>query len=207
MNPNVKSLIAIIHTEVDSIRPKTLNNLRVDWERDLGVELTDGTWETVLGLVHNSSICARHGLIQCTIVHRIHYTNARLARIFPGTSDACNRCGQSPADLIQMFWTCPCLSDFWTDIFKNFGDISPPDPLTAQQFGAPPGTNAPLRLNGMSFTSLLARRLILLKRKHVLSPTYSRWIKDILHFIKLEKIRFFSLKDSLRNFEKTWTPF
>ena len=58
----------------------------------------------------------------------------------------------------------------------------------------------------MSFTSLLARRLILLKWKHVLPPTHFTWIRDVLAHIKLERMRF-SLKGSLRNFEKTWIPF
>ena len=137
--------------------------------------LTDGTWETVLGLVHTSSICAIHSLIQCKILHCIHYSNVRLARIFPGISDACHRCGQSPADLV---WTCPLLSEFWTDILKSFKDISgvdvPSDPLTAL-FSAPPGTNTPLYLYGiMSFTSLLARRLILIKWNYKSPPTHNR---------------------------------
>ena len=57
-----------------------------------------------------------------------------------------------------------------------------------------------------SFTFLLARRHILIKWKHVSPSTHNRWIKDVLHYIKIEKIRF-SLKGSLRSFEKTWTPF
>ena len=120
LDPNAKGLISNIHTEIDSVRPEPVATLKLAWERDLGLELTEVVWGRVLGLVHMSSICARHSLIQCKIVHRIHYTNARLARIFPGTSDACNRCKQSPADLIHMFWTCPHLSEFWTSIFTSF---------------------------------------------------------------------------------------
>ena len=82
----------------------------------------------------------------------------------------------------------------------------PSDPLTAL-FSAPPGTNTPLYLYGiMSFTSLLARRLILIKWNYESPPTHNRWIKDALHYIKLEKMRF-SLKGSLSSFKKTWTPF
>ena len=210
LDPNAKGLISNIHTEIDSVRPEPVATLKLAWERDLGLELTEVVWGRVLGLVHMSSICARHSLIQCKIVHRIHYTNARLARIFPGTSDACNRCKQSPADLIHMFWTCPHLSEFWTSIFTSFTEIAgvdiPPDPLTAL-FGVPCGNNTPLYLNRiMSFTSLLARRLILLKWKHVFPPTHFTWIRDVLAHIKLERMRF-SLKGSLRNFEKTWIPF
>ena len=55
----VQILISIIHTEIDSIKPGTLNNLKVAWEQDLGVEQPGTMWETVLGLVQTSSICAR----------------------------------------------------------------------------------------------------------------------------------------------------
>uniref|UniRef100_A0A667XM65 AIG1-type G domain-containing protein n=1 Tax=Myripristis murdjan TaxID=586833 RepID=A0A667XM65_9TELE len=42
-------------------------------------------------LVHSSSICTRHGLLQCKVIHKVHFTNARLAKIFPNQSDACKR--------------------------------------------------------------------------------------------------------------------
>lgn len=57
----------------------------------------------------------------------------------------------------------------------------------------------------ISFTTVLAGRLTLLKWRHVLLPTQSRWIKDVLHYNKREEIRF-SLKGLLRNFEKTLSP-
>lgn len=68
LGPSMKSLITIIHTEIDSIKPENLNYLKLAWEQDLWVELMDGTWEIVLGLVHTSSICARHSIIQCKIL-------------------------------------------------------------------------------------------------------------------------------------------
>ena len=40
----------------------------------------------------------------------------------------------------------------------------------------------------------------------MLPPTHFTWIRDVLAHIKLERMRF-SLKGSLRNFEKTWIPF
>lgn len=136
----------------------------------------------VLGLVHASSICARQSLS-----HRIHY------RIFPGTSDASNCREQTPADPVHMFWTCPCWSEFWTDIFKPFRDISGVDwfPLSPL-LGAPPRTRI------MFLTSPLMRRL--LKWNHVWPPRHSRWIKAILYYIKLEKM---SQEGSLRVSEKT----
>lgn len=85
-------------------------------------------------------------------------------------SGACNHCGQSSADLLHMFWTCSRICEN----FKCFKDISgvdiPLNPLTAL-FGAPPSTNTPVHLNRiMSFTSLPAKRLIVIEGKHI-TPT------------------------------------
>jgi len=35
--------------------------------------------------------------------------------------------------------------------------------------------------------------------------SYDRWIKEVLHNLKLERLRF-SLKGSLKRFDKTWNP-
>ena len=86
------------------------------------------------------------------------------------------------------------------------GEPIDPDPLTAL-FGIPslPNvTNSAQRI--IAFTTLLARRLILLNWIHPLPPSHNRWIHEILYCIKLEKIRF-SLNGSLEKFERTWQPF
>ena len=212
LNSNARGLVSVsvLYSENYSIRPETLHSLKAAWVEDLGPDMTDDMWAKVLELVHTSSICARHGLLQCKIVYRTHYTNARLAKIFPGRSDACNRCGHSPADLLHMLWACPRLSDYWSAIFKSLSDVSgvdiSPDPFTAL-FGASSVAGTPPHFDRViSFSTLLARRIILMKWKHALPPTHNKWITDVLYFLKLEKIRF-SLRGTSRNFEKTWLPF
>ena len=83
--------------------------------------------------------------------------------------------------------------------------LTHPYPLTAL-FGVPPTQNMPTTTQRViAFTTLLARRSILLKWKHVSPPTHDRWIQELLQCINLEKIRF-SLQGSLTLFHKTWTP-
>ncbi len=152
------------------------------------------------GLVDSSSICAKHWLLQLKILHRIHYTSARLAKMFSSVSDACNRCEQSPGTLMHMRWTCPRLSHYWTEIFKTLQDAydvtMEPNPTTAI-FGIPPELNKPI--------SLLAQRLILLKWRHV-TPTHTRWIMEVLQCIKLEKITF-ATNYPLKTFNMSWKTF
>ena len=106
-----------------------------------------------------------------------------------------------------MFWTCLRLTTFWSDVFQTLKhalntDLEP-SPLTAL-FGLPPIENLPVTTQRViAFTTLLARRAILLKWKHVSPPTHNSWIREILRCVQLEKLRF-SLKGSLTSFHKTW---
>ena len=101
-------------------------------ERPLGRRIWEAipeeVWAEILKRVHRSFICARNGLIQCKLVHRTYYTMAWLAKIYDCVSPACDRCWQSPAKLINMFWLCPSLHnywsldiDFWYPIRDNWG--------------------------------------------------------------------------------------
>lgn len=142
--------------------------------------------------------------MQCKIVHRIHFTKLRLSNIYKDVDPSCDRCSQTPANHTHMFWSCPSLQSYWTEIFKSLSDITgkniEPTPLTAL-FGVSP-TQAQLSVLEMdlvSFVTLLARRLILLRWKSSSPPSFSMWIKDVLGFVKLEKIRC-SMNGSAKNF-------
>ncbi len=87
VDPKRKKCISVLYNSLCSSTPQPFNLIRSAWENELSMELTDQQWTAALILVHTSSI--RHGLIQCKIMYRIHYTNAKLARIYPTVSDTC----------------------------------------------------------------------------------------------------------------------
>ncbi len=55
-------------------------------------------------------------------LYNVRWMNEWLAQIYPSVSDACNRCKQSPANLIHVLWGCPKLLEYWTKIFKTLKD-------------------------------------------------------------------------------------
>lgn len=149
------------------------------WENDLGEEMPDDQWKTVLDLVNTSSFCTRHILIQLKIVLRAHLIKARLAKIFPNIDSSCPRCHGKPADYMHMFWSCP---KFCPKIFSSYSkmfqkDICP-SPICAL-FGYIPETDSPIG-SVIAFTSLIARRLILLSWKEKTPPNFMRWIRWII---------------------------
>ena len=206
-----KGAISQIYDDICCLRPESLNSIKACWEGDLGEEITEEVWDEILRRVHGSSICARHGLIQCKLLHRIYYTKARLARIYDNVSPDCDRCQQSPADLIHTFWLCPSIYNYWTEVFRSISGIVgqrvEPTPLGAL-FGVFPSLPSLSKLESdvLAFVTLLARRLILINWKSPTSPSHTHWIRDILHCLKLEKIRF-SLNGTSKRFEKAWGPF
>lgn len=128
--------------------------------------------------VNSSSICARHRLIQCKVVHRAHWSKSRLARITPSIDPECNRCHSGTATLFHMFCSCPSLLSFWRQIFLSLSAITTVDiPLCPiiGLFGVllPDHTLPSHFVDFVAFLTLLARRLILLNWKSPHPPSHT----------------------------------
>lgn len=127
----------------------------------MGVVLTGEQWRKALEGVHTTSICARHGIVQLKVLHRLHFSNVKLSKMFPDIDSTCDRCGLSPASLAHPFWHCANLYTYWSSIFKM---VIQPDHVIAI-FGVVGEDNNNLsgsKLKIIQFVTLLAGRLILL---------------------------------------------
>lgn len=82
INPCQRGLYnAKLYNAIFSFQSISVDSLRIIWSQDIGREMDEETWAEVLNRVHSSSICARHGGIQCKVVHRAHWSKSRLVRI------------------------------------------------------------------------------------------------------------------------------
>jgi hypothetical protein len=168
-----------------------IRTFRSAWQADLNVKFKDVEWSNVLLRIHSSSICARHGLIQFKVAHRLHLSKAKLSKMYPSSDNSCNTCKNSPATLAHMFWPCPKVVNYWSPIFESISKILKrpiaPNPLTAV-FGIQfEGDNLfRAQSNCIAFVTLIARRLILLNWKQATPPSFKHWIRDTLQFLKLE---------------------
>ncbi len=106
----------------------SVDSLRTSWSSVLNIEIDQDTWTgIILDRVHSSSICVCHCLIQCKVVHRVHWSKCKLARIDPSIDPECDRCHLGLATLTRMFWTCPALSSFWGSVFYSLSAITSVD--------------------------------------------------------------------------------
>lgn len=210
-DPTQKGIISFMYNIILNSAMPSIEKTRCTWEQDLGVPIPASTWEGCLDWIHTSSLCLRHNLIQFKILHRLHFSRERLAHIYPNTDPHCLRCHQGLATLGHMFWSCPSLTSFWTQIFDAFthmcGSHIPLDPVTAV-FGVI-GDHVKISTSqtyAIAFGSLLARRLILRQWKSANSPSFLCWVKEVLASLPLEKLRYSRGRSSSR-FHKTWSPF
>lgn len=209
--PTLRGIISTLYSRISQVQCSSYLSLKGDWGSDIGDDITEELWQSILQRVHTSSICARHGLMQCKIIHRTHWTRQKMSKFFPDVSSTCNRCKLMPATHAHMFWSCVELEEFWSLIFRTISDcldkLITPCPSIAI-FGVPPDTIVLSKAEAdcVAFATLLARRLILFKWKEAHPPTFTHWIRDILYFLKLEKIKH-SMRGSTKTFSELWNPF
>ncbi|KAE8287269.1 hypothetical protein D5F01_LYC15241 [Larimichthys crocea] len=83
LDPAQKRSISVIYNSIDSLNPEQTTRLKQTWEQEIGVPVSDDQWDQILKLVHTSSICARHSLLQCKVLFRVHYTNVLIGEDLP----------------------------------------------------------------------------------------------------------------------------
>lgn len=92
INARKKGVIKEIYGLLLEIHTPSLSIIKAHWEKDLAIHLSDDLWDSMLKRVHSSSICARHGLLQFKVLHRLHISKEKLAKFYPDSDPMCNRC-------------------------------------------------------------------------------------------------------------------
>uniref|UniRef100_A0A671WYB0 Reverse transcriptase domain-containing protein n=1 Tax=Sparus aurata TaxID=8175 RepID=A0A671WYB0_SPAAU len=205
------SLISRIYSSIQLYDDRLITNTKETWERELGLIFDEHWWESALQVIHKTSICARLTLMQFKVVFRCHYSKTRLAQIFPNTADVCDRCEGSPCNLTHMFFSCPALSNFWQIYFNTMSKVFSKTFHTSPHigiFGLPEEYTqySTKELEVIAFTSLIAKRHLLLNWKSTTAPSSTQWIKEAMSFLKVEKIRY-SRRGNLKKFYNKWQSF
>ncbi len=114
--------MARLHDFMASLKNITLAKIRADWTVELGEDMDEDNWNRALQRVNDSTSCVQLGVIQFKVLHRAHFSNVRLDKLFPNSDASCDRCRNTPANLTHMFWSCPALTTYWSMIFKSMSD-------------------------------------------------------------------------------------
>lgn len=94
-----------------------------NWEAELDETFPDECWDGAIDMINTSTSCAKLGLIQFKIFHRLHYCKLKLPKIYPNVDDKCDRCALTPANHNHMFWSCSKPAQYWTKIFEILSEV------------------------------------------------------------------------------------
>ena len=117
-------VISNIYHQIQTLSSTSLNSVKALWEEDLGEGISAELWGDILKCVHTSSVCARHGLIQCKVVHHTHWTKVRVFKIYDNIDPSCEKCHQTPANHVHMSWSCTCLHSYLTAAFNTVTEVT-----------------------------------------------------------------------------------
>uniref|UniRef100_A0A672IAP0 Reverse transcriptase domain-containing protein n=1 Tax=Salarias fasciatus TaxID=181472 RepID=A0A672IAP0_SALFA len=206
----VMNTFSKVYNVINSHNVQPMAQTRRKWEEELETAISEDEWQSAINNIYSSSICLRHRVIQFKILHRLHWSKVRLAKIKRDIDPTCDRCETDPATLSHMFWSCSKLLSFWQCIFKFLSDALKvniePEPIIAI-FGInlqSSNLNKKCKVV-VAFATLIARRLILLNWKEKRAPPFKLWFIELLHHLTLEKIRY-SIRGSASKFFCIWQP-
>lgn len=211
MAPDSKKLISRLVDLFAAHDHVSTQYLKEAWEKDLGVTISDERWVNSLRVIHSCSINSRLQLIQFKVTHRLHYSCTKLHSFYPSVSPLCPKCKTSEGTLGHLFWACPKLYTFWSDIFNCLSEIHgydiPPDPYTAILGGARylPSLTL-LQQRTVQFGMVIAKRNILVLWKSEDVPSFKTWLAEVTSLLHLERIRYAESLSS-ETFDKMWEPF
>ncbi len=66
----------------DSRAPST-QYLKMSWEKDLGIDISEDTWINALQGIRSCSVNSNFQLIQYKVVHRLHYSRTNVHSTYP----------------------------------------------------------------------------------------------------------------------------
>lgn len=119
-----RHLISIIYSILlDEHEPKS-NLACTQWEKDLSINLSEEEWGTIYANIHKGSINVTAQENGFKIFSRWYKTPLFLHRINPKIPSTCWRCSKEVGSLLHIWWECPLIIKFWTDIYRYIAQIT-----------------------------------------------------------------------------------
>lgn len=108
---DLPKVLLVMYKELFKRSPVALTKCRECWEGEVP-DIEEEEWDDMWDQPFKHLVSARDRLIHFKFLHRIDFTPARLAVIYPSVSSECWRYGFSPADAKHIFWECPQIKTF-----------------------------------------------------------------------------------------------
>lgn len=112
-----KALSALYGTLLNTDSPK-MDRLWRLWKRDIPT-LEREDWDKCLESGPRLVVAAGDKLTQIKFLHRVYFTPVRLSKMYSDRDPHCSRCRMHLGTFMHMFWECPALTKFWSEIYEQ----------------------------------------------------------------------------------------
>lgn len=83
-------------------------------------------WDDAWDFPFQSLVSIHDRLVQFKIVQRAYFTPHRLLVMNSEDSSECWRCGTSPGDFSHIFWHCPKVQQYWSEVLNLTNRVALP---------------------------------------------------------------------------------
>lgn len=201
-----RHLISIIYSILFADQKPKSNLASSKWERDLSINLSDIEWGKIYTIIHKGSINVNVQENGFKLFSRWYNTPLKLNKINPGVPSTCWRCNKEEGSLLHIWWDCPLIRKFWTDVFRYITQIttihlefSPAQALLHH-------SNLPMKIYHRSLAQHLinaAKLCIPTLWKSTNPPTIANWIARVNKIALMEEF-VHQAHDSSTKFRNTW---
>lgn len=208
---NMKGLVSNFVECLNDSRVPPTQHLKMSWEKDLGIDISEDSWTEALRGIKSCSISSNFQLIQYKAVHRLHYSRTKLHSIYPSVSPLCIKCKSNEGTLAHLFWFCPKICKFWSEVFCFYSKVLkkdfPHDPLVAILGWAPSlETFSFNQIQSIQYGMTIAKKAILLMWNKESGPKFEMWLAEFSRVLHMEKIRY-EIAGKPNKFLQIWKSF
>lgn len=82
----LRGQISVLYNLIMSTKRTSMDSVKAKWEGEMS-DISEAVWDRALCWVNGSSCCTRLNLIQFKVIHHVHYSKAKLAKIYSNDED------------------------------------------------------------------------------------------------------------------------
>lgn len=176
------------------------------WEKELTLDLTPTEWEHIFTLMHKGSINVTTQENRYKLFSKWYRTPDKIHHFHPSVPPTCWRCNASRGTLLHIWWECPLIQPFWSEIHQLISqittytpDFSPARYLLHHTPGSPGSYKKSLTLHLINAANLC----IPAHWRHPAPPTLEEWIRRVDRIANMEQL-IAQAKDTPTKFQTTW---
>ena len=173
--------------------PNCNTSNQLQWQQDLGINLSSSEWDGLWRNSINTSKCVRYRVIQMKIMHRAYLTPVRLKKMDQSLSAHCwYGCGEE-GTLLHMLWHCPVIESLWREVALFLSGILKVDlqlsPKTCLLGARVENIQSNKHQRVVALACLSTKRMILMNWKVRKPSCFSRdrWLEEFLFLLSMER--------------------